>query len=146
MGLLTFRVSILRDIKACILLSNRVFDGVAQVQENLVRIVFRLLSIDADQMLSILCLNCAQEVAVLLQSTLDDRVSVLALLDKTSLCFIWNLIKQQIVMLQFNWIEASLLNLLVDRGVTLIKSDDEGWNYAQIVESSYLFVGCRATI
>lgn len=47
-------------------------------------------------------------------------------------------------MFQFNRIETSLLNLLVNGRVTLIESYDERWNDAEVVECSDL-LGCSGT-
>ena len=65
-------------------------------------------------MLSILSLDSAEEVAILLQPALYDRVRVLPLLDEARLGIIRDIVYQQIVVLQFNWVETSLLNLFID--------------------------------
>jgi hypothetical protein len=51
---------------------------------------------------------------------------MLFLLKETGVCLFWYLLGKQVVGLAFHWIEAALLDLLVDRGVTLVHGDHQG--------------------
>jgi hypothetical protein len=51
---------------------------------------------------------------------------MLFLLEETRVRLFWYLLGEKIVGLAFYWIEAALLDLLVDRGVTLVHGDHQG--------------------
>jgi hypothetical protein len=57
------------------------------------------------------------------------------------MCLFWYLLGKKVVGLAFHWVETALLDLLVDRGVTLVHGDHQRGDDAQIVESCDLF-GC----
>jgi hypothetical protein len=51
---------------------------------------------------------------------------VLFLLEETGVCLFWYLLRKKVVGLAFHWVKAALLDLFVDRGVTLVHCDHEG--------------------
>jgi hypothetical protein len=53
-------------------------------------------------------------------------MGVLLLLEETGMCLLRYLLGEKVVGLAFYWVEAALLDLLVDRGVTLVHCDHEG--------------------
>ena len=92
----------------------------------MISIVLTLLGINSYEVLAILGFHCTQEVPVFLQSALHIGVSVLFLLEETGVCLVWYLLRKKVVGLSFNWVETALLDLLVDRGVTLVHGDHQG--------------------
>ena len=92
----------------------------------MISIVLALFGINPYEVLAVLGFHCAQEVPVFLQPALYIGVSVLFLLEEMGVCLLWYLLGEKIVGLAFHWVETALLDLLVDRGVTLVHGDYQG--------------------
>ena len=92
----------------------------------MISIVLALFGINSYEVLAILSLYGAQEVPVFLQPALYIGMGVLLLLEETGMCLFWYLLRKKVVGLAFHWVKAALLDLFVDRGVTLVHCDHEG--------------------
>ena len=94
--------------------SHNVFNCIAQVHKDLIRIILSLLCVDTNKLFAVLVLHDPKEIAIVLQAALNYRMRVFFLVDEPVNCVLWHFVRYEIVPLAFNWIKTSLFNFLID--------------------------------